>query len=68
MSCFMLSSLSYPLTVTAEWLADNISEETIKVLDATSHLPTLGRDANEEYLNCRIAGARRFDIITFQKN
>ena len=58
----MLSSLSYPLTVTAEWLADNISEETIKVLDATSHLPTLGRDANEEYLNCRIAGARRFDI------
>ena len=34
----------------------------IKVLDATSHLPTLGRNAKEEHLACRIAGAGWFDI------
>ncbi len=51
-----------PLTVKADWLAANISKPGIKVLDATSHLPTLGRNAKEEHLACRIAGAGWFDI------
>ena len=51
-----------PLTVNAEWLAGNIGKPGIKVLDATSHLPTLGRNAKEEHLACRIAGAGWFDI------
>jgi len=58
----MLPSPSIPLTVTAKWLAANIGKPNIKIFDATSHLPTLGRNANEEYLSCRINGARRFDI------
>ena len=53
---------STPLTVNAEWLAGNIGKPGIKVLDATSHLPTSGRNAKEEHLACRIAGAGWFDI------
>ncbi len=55
------SSLT-PLTVSAGWLACNIGKPEIKILDATSHLPTLGRNAKEEHLACRIAGAGWFDI------
>ena len=58
----MSPSPSTPLTVNAEWLVANIGRPSIKVLDATSHLPTLGRNAKEEHLACRIAGAGWFDI------
>ena len=61
-SCSMSLSSSTPVTVNAEWLAVNIGKPGIKVLDATSHLPTLGRNAKEEHLACRIAGAGWFDI------
>ena len=53
---------STPLIVNAEWLARNLGKPGLKVFDATSHLPTLGRDANAEHLACRIAGSLRFDI------
>ena len=53
---------STPLIVNAEWLASNLGKPRIKVFDATSHLPTLGRNANAEHLACRIAGSLRFDI------
>ena len=58
----MSLSSSTPLTVSSKWLASNIGKPGIKVLDATSHLPTLGRNAKEEHLACRIAGAGWFDI------
>ena len=58
----MSPSTSTPLTVNAEWLAANIGRSGVKVLDATSHLPTLGRNAKEEHFACRIAGAGWFDI------
>ncbi len=51
-----------PLTVNAEWLAANIGKPGIKIFDATSHLPTLGRNAKKEHLTLRIAGAGWFDI------
>jgi len=41
---------STPLIVNAEWLACNLGKPGLKVFDATSHLPTLGRDANAEHL------------------
>lgn len=53
---------STPLIVNAEWLASNLGKPGLKIFDATSHLPTLGRDANAEHLSCRIAGSLRFDI------
>jgi thiosulfate/3-mercaptopyruvate sulfurtransferase len=53
---------STPLVINAEWLARNLGKPGLKVFDATSHLPTLRRDANAEHLACRIAGSLRFDI------
>jgi len=51
-----------PFIVTADWLNAHKTEQKIKLLDASSHLPTTGRNANAEFLERRIAGAGRFDI------
>ena len=51
-----------PFIVTASWLQDHKDQENIKILDAASHLPTTGRDAEVEFIAQHIAGARRFDI------
>ena len=49
-----------PVLVSAEWLLDNI--DRVRVLDASSHLPTVKRDAEAEFLAAHIPGAQRFDI------
>ena len=49
-----------PVLVSAEWLLDNINR--VRVLDASSHLPTVKRDAEAEFLAAHIPGAQRFDI------
>lgn len=46
--------------VSAVWLRANL--ETVHVFDASSHLPTVKRDAEAEFLTAHIPGARRFDI------
>ena len=51
-----------PFIVTAAWLRDHSGQNNIKILDASSHLPTTGRDAQDEFIAQRIAGAGRFDI------
>jgi len=51
-----------PFIVTAAWLLDHSDQKNLKVLDASSHLPTAKRDAQAEFLAQRIAGAGRFDI------
>ncbi|MGB2459718.1 MAG: sulfurtransferase, partial [Candidatus Puniceispirillaceae bacterium] len=51
-----------PFIVTAAWLRDHSGQNNIKILDASSHLPTTGRDAHAEFIAQRIAGAGRFDI------
>ena len=56
----MSSTASVPILVTADWLLAH--HASVKLFDATSHLPTLGRNANQEYSERRIAGAGRFDI------
>ena len=56
----MSSTKTTPILVTASWLADHLAN--VKLFDATSHLPTLGRNANDEYIARRISGAGRFDI------
>jgi thiosulfate/3-mercaptopyruvate sulfurtransferase len=48
--------------VSTDWLADRLSAPDIAVLDATWHLPTLARNARQEYVDSRIPGARFFDI------
>ena len=51
-----------PFLVSAAWLLDHSGQNDIKILDASSHLPTTGRDAQAEFIAQRIAGAGRFDI------
>ncbi len=48
--------------VTTDWLADNLDNPGVVVLDGTYHLPTAKRDAAAEYAEKHIPGAIRFDI------
>ena len=54
--------IDIPFIVSAEWLCEHSSQRNVKILDASSHLPTTRRDAQAEFLEQRIAGAGRFDI------
>lgn len=48
--------------VETTWLAANLSDPKVKVLDASYHLPGTGRDAETEFENRHIPGAMLFDI------
>ena len=51
-----------PLLVTADWLADHRDKPGIKIIDASFHLPTSGRDVTTEFADKHIPGAVLFDI------
>jgi len=57
----MATSPSHAL-VSTDWLADNLDNAGVVVLDGTYHLPTAKRDAAAEYAEKHIPGAIRFDI------
>jgi thiosulfate/3-mercaptopyruvate sulfurtransferase len=48
--------------VSTDWLAERLGAPDVKVADATYFLPTMGRDAKEEYRLAHIPGAVYFDI------
>lgn len=48
--------------VETDWLAANLGDPGIVVLDGSMHLPTSGRNARKEYEAGHIAGALFFDI------
>src|SRR5215471_8478957 len=48
--------------VTTGWLAANLGEPGLVVLDGSYYLPAMKRDAAAEYLAGHIPGALRFDI------
>lgn len=48
--------------VSTDWLADNLDNPAISILDGTYHLPTAGRDAAAEFGLKHLPGAVRFDI------
>jgi thiosulfate/3-mercaptopyruvate sulfurtransferase len=48
--------------VSTEWLARNLSEPDVAIVDASAFLPTDGRDPNAEFLEAHIPGARFLDI------
>ena len=50
-----------PLVSTA-WLAEHLGAPDVRVVDASWHLPTEGRDALKEYRAAHIPGAVFFDI------
>ena len=47
--------------VSTDWLATHLSAPDLVVVDASWHLPNLGRDAKAEYLAAHIPGAIHFD-------
>ena len=48
--------------VSTDWLARHLEAPDVRVVDATSFLPGVDRDAKAEYLACHIPGAVYFDI------
>ena len=48
--------------VSTDWLADNLGNPGIVILDGSYHLPTAKRDAAAEFAVKHIPGAIRFDI------
>jgi thiosulfate/3-mercaptopyruvate sulfurtransferase len=48
--------------VSTEWLAENLGNPNVVIVDGTYHLPTAKRDAGAEYAVKHIPGAIRFDI------
>ena len=48
--------------VSTAWLAEHLNDPNVKVLDASHHLPTAGRNAKEEFAQKHIPGAIFFDI------
>lgn len=52
--------------VSTAWLADHLSEPGLLVLDASSHLPAVGRDARAEFAAGHIPGARFLDLANLK--
>ncbi len=48
--------------VTTAWLAENLDNPNVKIVDASWYLPAMKRDALGEYLSGHIPGAVFFDI------
>ncbi|KAJ3327019.1 hypothetical protein HDU76_012426, partial [Blyttiomyces sp. JEL0837] len=62
-SILSITTIAQPLVTTA-WLSKNLNAENVVVLDGTWHLPTLKRNARQEFEQIRIKNARFFDIDT----
>ena len=61
----MLAPPRHPISkllVTADWVAANLHESRLVVLDGSFYLPAMKRDAAAEYFAGHIPGAIRFDI------
>lgn len=48
--------------VSTEWLAAHLNDPDLRILDASYYLRGMSRDAQAEYNDAHIPGARRFDI------
>ncbi|XP_050393081.1 3-mercaptopyruvate sulfurtransferase [Patella vulgata] len=56
--------MNHPALVSVKWLAERVASscKTIRIIDASWHLPNTGRNAREEYSKEHITGALFFDI------
>ena len=50
--------------VSTEWLAQNLGQPDLAIVDCTFHMPADGRDAKAEFVSGHIPGARFLDIDT----
>lgn len=51
-----------PTLVETDWLEKNLENASIRIVDASWHLPAAGRNAAEEFKNAHIPGAVFWDI------
>ena len=51
-----------PFLVSTEWLMDHLHDPNLSIVDASWYLPTMERDAAEEFDRAHIPGAVFFDI------
>ncbi|MES2124683.1 MAG: sulfurtransferase [Gemmatimonadota bacterium] len=51
-----------PSLVSANWLTAHAHDAGVVVLDCSWYLPTMGRNADQEYLAAHVPGAVRFDL------
>lgn len=55
--------MTYPgPVVSAEWLAEHLDDPSVRIVDATVHLPDTGRNAKAEYSQEHIPRAGFFDL------
>ena len=55
--------MAYPgPVVSVQWLHDNLNDPSLRIVDATLHLPDTGRDARAEYAAEHIPGAVFFEL------
>ena len=52
------------MLVSTQWLADNLGRPDLVVLDASAHLPDAKREAQAEFAEAHIPGARFLDLAT----
>ncbi len=52
--------------VSTDWLADHLGDPDMLVLDASSHLPAVGRDARNEFAEGHIPGAQFLDLASLK--
>lgn len=55
-------STAADILVTTEWLAANLTNPNVGIVDASWYLPTMNRDGKAEYAQRHIPGAVHFDI------
>lgn len=51
-----------PPMVSVQWLTAHAQDAGVVVLDCSWYLPTMGRNADEEYLSAHVPGAVRLDL------
>lgn len=54
------------MLVSTDWLAENLSAADLVILDASAHLPNAGRDAEAEFAESHIPGARFLDLSSLK--
>jgi thiosulfate/3-mercaptopyruvate sulfurtransferase len=57
-----MTAMTESALVSTDWLAERLDGPDVKVADATYFLPTMRRDAKQEYREAHIHGAVYFDI------
>lgn len=58
----MIPSGDFPSLVDTDWLRHRLGDQSLRILDASWHLPGTGRDGLAEYRDAHVPGARFLDI------